>query len=203
MDAKFFSSKTIHSFPKQREVTLNEFVDKEYKQHADDNLRRTTPNLIDGFKPGQRKILFGSFKEHLDNASKEMKVAQLGASVAKDTEYHHGEQSLIASIINMAQDFVGSNNINVLEPIGQFGTRLMGGKDASSARYTFTQITRIAKSIFRREDEPILDHIEEDGHVNRTQYIFTDYPNGTCKWCGWYWYWFLHYITTYKSLMGD
>jgi DNA topoisomerase-2 len=151
--------------PKRREVTLTEFVHKEYKQHADDNLRRTTPSVVDGLKPGQRKILFGCFKEGLDNPRKEMKVAQLGAAVAKETQYHHGEQSLMASIVNMAQNFVGSNNLNVLEPLGQFGTRLEGGADAASPRYIFTRISTAATYVFRTEDNPILEYLEEDGQT--------------------------------------
>lgn len=151
--------------PKRREITLAEFIHKEYKQHADDNLRRTTPSVVDGLKPGQRKILFGCFKEGLDNPRKEMKVAQLGAAVAKETQYHHGEQSLMASIVNMAQDFVGSNNLNVLEPLGQFGTRLEGGSDAASPRYIFTRISTAATYVFRTEDNPILEYMEEDGQT--------------------------------------
>ena len=44
------------------------------------------------------------------------------------------QQSLMSTIINLAQNFVGSNNVNLLQPIGQFGTRLNGGKDAASPR---------------------------------------------------------------------
>jgi len=50
------------------------------------------------------------------------------------------QQSLMATIVNLAQNFVGSNNINVLMPIGQFGTRLQGGKDSASPRYIFTML---------------------------------------------------------------
>jgi len=46
----------------------------------------------------------------------------------------------MATIVNLAQNFVGSNNINVLMPIGQFGTRLQGGKDSASPRYIFTML---------------------------------------------------------------
>jgi DNA topoisomerase-2 len=158
--------------PKRREVTLTDFIHKEYKQHADDNLRRTTPSVVDGLKPGQRKILFGCFKEGLDNPKKEMKVAQLGAAVAKETQYHHGEQSLMASIVNMAQNFVGSNNLNLLEPLGQFGTRLEGGADAASPRYIFTRISTEATYVFRTEDNPILEYLEEDGQsIEPVEYL--------------------------------
>ena len=74
------------------------------------------------------------------NDKREIKVAQLVGSVAEMSAYHHGEMSLASTIINMAQNFVGSNNINLLMPVGQFGTRLQGGKDAASPRYIFTML---------------------------------------------------------------
>ena len=92
-----------------------------------------------------------------------MKVAQLSGSVAEITAYHHGEQSLVGTIINLSQNFIGSNNVNLLEPIGQFGTRLMGGKDHSSARYIFTKISPILSKLIRTEDNDILDPQDDDG----------------------------------------
>ena len=74
-------------------------------------------------------------------------MAQLAGAVGEQTAYHHGEASLMGTIINLAQDFVGSNNINLLQPIGQFGTRLAGGKDSASPRYIFTQMSPLAKVI--------------------------------------------------------
>lgn len=88
-------------------------------------------------KPGMRKVMFTCFKRNL---KREIKVAQLAGSVGEHSAYHHGEQSLMSTIINLAQNFVGSNNINLLMPIGQFGTRLQGGKDAASPRYIFTKL---------------------------------------------------------------
>jgi DNA topoisomerase-2 len=48
----------------------------------------------------------------------------LAGYVSEKTAYHHGEQSLTATIVGLVQNFVGSNNINLLDPNGQFGTRL-------------------------------------------------------------------------------
>ena len=79
------------------------------------------------------------------NDKREVKVAQLAGSVGEMSAYHHGEASLMGTIINLAQDFVGSNNINLLKPIGQFGTRLAGGKDAASARYIFTMMSDLTR----------------------------------------------------------
>lgn len=53
----------------------------------------------------------------------------------------------MSTIVNLAQDFVGSNNINLLLPIGQFGTRLQGGKDSASPRYIFTQLKYAEKEL--------------------------------------------------------
>jgi len=92
-----------------------------------DNIR-SIPNVFDGFKPSQRKVMFGCF---LKNLKTEMKVAQLVGYIGEKSAYHHGEASLQGTIVNMAQDFVGSNNINLLTPSGQFGTRRMGGKDSA------------------------------------------------------------------------
>lgn len=67
------------------------------------------------------------------------------------------------TIVNMAQDYVGSNNINLLLPIGQFGTRLMGGKEGASPRYIFTSLNRMARAIFNEADDALLEKTEEEG----------------------------------------
>ena len=79
------------------------------------------------------------------NDKREVKVAQLAGSVGEMSAYHHGEASLMGTIINLAQNYVGSNNINLLLPIGQFGTRLAGGKDAASPRYIFTMMSPLTR----------------------------------------------------------
>ena len=108
----------------------------------------------------QRKVLFGCFKRKLNN---EVKVAQLSGYVAEHSAYHHGEASLQSTIVGMAQDFVGSNNINLLHPSGQFGTRMAGGKDAASPRYIFTRLEKIARAIYPEIDDELLDLQEDDG----------------------------------------
>ena len=92
-----------------------------------------------------------------------MKVAQLAGYVAEQTAYHHGEASLQGTIVNLAQNFVGSNNLNLLEPSGQFGTRLAGGKDAASSRYIFTRLPPHTKTIFDPLDNSVLQYVVDDG----------------------------------------
>ena len=112
-------------------VNYQDFVNKELVLFSNMDNERSIPCLVDGFKPGQRKVFFTCLKRNL---VKEVKVAQLAGSVSEKSAYHHGEASLLGTIIGLAQNYVGSNNINLLMPIGQFGTRLAGGKDAASAR---------------------------------------------------------------------
>ena len=97
------------------------------------------------------------------NLTAEIKVAQFSGYTSKESGYHHGEASLNAAIVGMAQNFVGSNNINLLLPNGQFGTRLQGGKDSASERYIFTQLNKITRSIFPASDDNILNYLNDDG----------------------------------------
>ncbi|XP_064478636.1 DNA topoisomerase 2-alpha-like [Ornithodoros turicata] len=140
-------------------VTFEDFVNKELILYSNMDNERSIPSLVDGLKPGQRKVLFTCFKRNL---KREIKVAQLAGSVAEHSAYHHGEVSLMATIINLAQNFVGSNNINLLLPIGQFGTRLQGGKDAASPRYIFTMPSPIARCVMPSFDDPILHYLFDD-----------------------------------------
>ncbi|XP_077509861.1 DNA topoisomerase 2-alpha-like [Amblyomma americanum] len=142
-----------------RNVTYQDFVNKELILFSNMDNERSIPSLVDGLKPGQRKVLFTCFKR---NDKREIKVAQLAGSVAEHSAYHHGEVSLMSTIINLAQNFVGSNNINLLLPIGQFGTRLQGGKDAASPRYIFTMLSPLARLAIPASDDPILEYLYDD-----------------------------------------
>ncbi|XP_059649125.1 DNA topoisomerase 2 [Cornus florida] len=150
-------------------IKYSDFVNKELILFSMADLQRSIPSMVDGLKPGQRKILFSSFKRNL---VKEIKVAQFSGYVSEHSAYHHGEQSLAGTIIGMAQDFVGSNNLNILQPNGQFGTRNQGGKDHASARYIYTQLSPITRYLFPKEDDILLDYQNEDGQsIEPTWYM--------------------------------
>ncbi|XGW08821.1 hypothetical protein V3C99_011270 [Haemonchus contortus] len=142
-----------------RSVTFSDFVNKELVLFSNTDNERSIPSLVDGFKPGQRKVMFACFKRA---DKREVKVAQLAGAVGELSAYHHGEMSLMGTIINLAQDFVGSNNVNLLLPIGQFGTRLQGGKDSASPRYIFTQLNPVARTIFPVVDDHVLRFLFEE-----------------------------------------
>ena len=143
------------------EITYENFINKELIHFSNYDVERSIPNMIDGLKISQRKILFACFKRNLTD--KEIRVAQLASYVSEHSAYHHGETSLQGAIVAMAQDFVGSNNINILFPSGQFGGRQLGGKDAAQPRYIHTLFTDVATSIYRKHDICVLKYLEDDG----------------------------------------
>lgn len=142
-----------------KHLSYNDFINKELILFSNSDNERSIPSLVDGLKPGQRKVLFTCLKR---NDKREVKVAQLAGSVAEMSAYHHGEQALMMTIVNLAQNFVGSNNINILQPLGQFGTRINGGKDAASPRYIFTMLSPLAKLLFPAVDFNLLKFLFDD-----------------------------------------
>ena len=141
-------------------ISYHDFIDNELIHFSKYDCDRSIPNVMDGLKISQRKILFSAFKKNLHQ---EIKVAQFSGYVSEQSGYHHGEASLNGAIVNMAQDFVGSNNIHLLMPNGQFGTRLQGGKDSASERYIYTKLNALTRQIFRKEDDGVLEYLDDDG----------------------------------------
>lgn len=154
-------------------TAYSRFVHNELIHFSNADNIRSLPHLMDGLKPSQRKILYCCFKRNLYS---EIRVAQLSGYVSEHAAYHHGEASLNSTIVGMAQKFVGSNNLNVLKPIGQFGGRLMGGKDAASPRYIHTMLENIVDSLFRKEDMAIIRQGEEDGEKIEPEFYIPVVP---------------------------
>lgn len=152
-----------HLDTSHKQVTYEDFMTREMKHFSIYDNQRSIANGMDGLKISLRKILFAAFKK--GGLKTEIKVAQFSGYVSEHSGYHHGEASLNAAIIGMAQNFVGSNNINLFEPNGQFGTRLQAGKDAASERYIFTQLNAITRLIYRAEDDAILEYLDDDGQL--------------------------------------
>lgn len=141
-------------------VPFRDFVNKDLIHFSNYNLERSIPNIMDGLKTSQRKILYSAFKRNLKS---EIRVAQFAGYVSEHSGYHHGEASLNDTIIGMAQDFVGSNNIPWFVPQGQFGTRIQGGKDSASPRYIHTYLQPNITNLVPKEDFDSLDYRDDDG----------------------------------------
>jgi DNA topoisomerase-2 len=141
-------------------VKYDEFIHKDLIHFSYYNLERSIPNMMDGLKTSQRKILYAAFKRNLKD---EIRVAQFAGYVSEHTGYHHGEASLNETIVGMAQDFMGSNNIPWLVPQGQFGTRIQGGKDAASPRYIHTYLQPNVRKLLPVDDFDVLKYRDDDG----------------------------------------
>lgn len=164
----------------QMSVSFSDFIDKDLILFSIADNVRSIPSVMDGLKPSTRKILYCSFKRNLTS---EIKVAQLAGYVSENGAYHHGEASLHGAIVGMAQNYPGTNNINLLVPEGQFGTRLQGGKDYAAPRYIFTCLTSLTNKIYRKEDNPIYTYTSDDGQMVEPEYYAPIIPmllvNGT------------------------
>ena len=155
------------------DVSFTSFVNDELIHFSNADNMRSLPHVMDGLKPSQRKILWAARKRNLVS---EIKVAQLAGYVSETAAYHHGEVSLTGAIVGMAQNFVGSNNLNLLAPNGQFGTRLQGGADAASPRYIFTALERIQATVVQKADDPALSWLEDDGQTVEPEYYMPVLP---------------------------
>jgi DNA topoisomerase-2 len=160
------------------EMEISDFLNNEVIKFSHDDCKRSIPNLFDGMKQSQRKILYAVKKRKLTYNKQSLKVAQLGGYVAEHTNYHHGEQNLYDTIIKMAQEFPGSNNIPLLYRDGQFGTRLQGtsGKDAASPRYIFTKMESLTPLLFREEDDILLEYVIDDGDIVEPKFYIPILP---------------------------
>ncbi|KAL5535074.1 TOP2 [Sanghuangporus sanghuang] len=155
------------------EIPYSDFINKELVLFSMADNIRSIPSVSDGLKPGQRKVIWGCFKRKLRT---EIKVAQLVGYISEHAAYHHGEQSLTMTIINLAQDYVGSNNMNLLLPNGQYGTRDQGGKDHAAARYIYTEPARISRAVFHPSDDNLLNAQKEDGQLIEPEFYMPTLP---------------------------
>jgi len=158
---------------KQSVIPVVDFIDRDLILFSRYDVERSIPSVVDGLKPSQRKILFSAFKRNL---TQEIKVAQFAGYVSEHAAYHHGETSLQGAIVSMAQDFVGSNNVNLLLPNGQFGSRIHGGKDSASARYIFTCLNPQTRTIFDKNDDRLLKYLDDDGEPIEPEYYVPIVP---------------------------
>jgi DNA topoisomerase-2 len=157
--------------PPAKRTKVVDFCNQELIHFSANDVHRSIPHVLDGLKPSQRKVLYTCLTRKI---TRDVRVAQLAASVSELTAYHHGETSLQDCIRRMASDFVGSgNNISLLVPSGNFGSRALGGKDAASARYIQTRLDEITRLVFRPEDDRLLPREKDDDgqDVEPTAYV--------------------------------
>ena len=174
-----FRKKWILNYDKNKDDSINTpgtlsyGINNELVLYSVYSVKTKLPSLIDGLKVCQRKILYGAIKK---GRSQFIKVDQLASYVAEIASYHHGEDSLSEAIKIMSQEFIGSNNIPLLEGSGQFGSRKELGKDAGAGRYIFTRVSNIVQYLFRREDDVLLEYVEDENEKVEPRYYHPIIP---------------------------
>ena len=86
-----YDSKRVIDVGAGEHIQYTKFVNDELIHFSNADNLRSLPHILDGFKPSQRKVIYGCFKRNLRS---EIKVAQLAGYVSEHTAYHHGEASL-------------------------------------------------------------------------------------------------------------
>lgn len=163
---------SVYIDAKETRVSYNNLIHKELVHFSIYDNMRSIPSICDGLKPSQRKIVYYMLKKNVESS---VKVAQLSGYISAETSYHHGEVSLQQAIILMAQNFTGTNNVNLLYPDGNFGSRY-NLKDSASPRYIYTRLAETAKNIFDPRDTPLLKLLEDDGHVVEPEWFLPIIP---------------------------
>lgn len=137
-------------------MRIRDFINIDVKEFSNIDNVRSIPKLVDGFKDSQRKAVYGM----MIHGPNEIKVSQAAGKFGLATAYAHGEVSMADTIVGIAQNFAGSNNINLFEPIGQFGSIL--SNESASHRYIFTKPSVNLRKYIRKDDDCILKHRYED-----------------------------------------
>lgn len=154
-------------------MRIKHFIENQWVEYADYDNRRSLPHIMDGFKITQRKAMY-TLAMTLPRNAKPIKVAQLANAAAKETAYHHGEKSMMDTIVKLAQNFPGSNNYPFLERHGQFGTRLH--PKGSDPRYIFTELHPNWDKFFKKEDQEIVEYLYDDSDQIEPKYFIPVVP---------------------------
>lgn len=170
----------IYSIEGISEQPISDFINQELLDFSLCNMLRSIPRLIDGLKISQRKIIWGSMDQwknwHSGKKFTSMKVKQLSSKVSLFTAYKHSEDCLSETIILMAQDFVGSNNMPYFYQDGIMGFRSFAGENSANPRYSYTYPEGWWRYVFKKEDVPLLSLIEDEGLTVEPSFLLPIIP---------------------------
>ena len=152
-------------------MKVDQFFQSDYADYATYDNYRSIASYIDGLKPSQRKVLHVLAKNNIISPTK---VEQLQSKIAEQTEYLHGAHSLAGVIVNLATSYVGTNNVPLIQPKGNFGTRCV--QQAAAGRYIYAAKAQVFDKIFRPEDRPILTQQEFEGTVIEPRFFLPTLP---------------------------
>ena len=151
--------------------TIEDFFDNEYLGYAKYVVEsRAIPSVIDGFKPTARKVAFVADQVWKRGDEKPMKVFQIAGRVAATAFYHHGNASLEATIIGMAQDF--KNSMPIFQGIGQFGS--LRSPEAGAPRYVGVKFNENFRLLYK--DFELVDPQYEEGEEIEPRFFLPIIP---------------------------
>ena len=130
-------------------MKITDFLNNEVVNFASYSTLRALASYIDGLKNSHRKVVCYML---LNNVTKEKKVFNLSGEIMTSMEYLHGDIS--GSVITLAQNYPGTNNIPLLSREGNFGTRFTN--EASATRYIYTAKDKMFDYLFNKSDINVL-----------------------------------------------
>jgi topoisomerase-4 subunit A len=139
--------------PEGEKLMLGDYAERAYLDYAVSVVKgRALPDVCDGQKPVQRRILFAMNEMGLANTAKPVKSARVVGDVLG--KYHpHGDQSAYDALVRLAQSF--SMRYPLIDGQGNFGSR--DGDGAAAMRYTEARLTPIAKLLMDEIDMGTVD----------------------------------------------
>lgn len=162
---------------KTNKRTITNFLNTEYLNYAFSVLEeRAIPSVIDGFKPGARKIMHASLAGTTKDG-KLYKLLALSGDAMRVSLYAHGDASLNSTIVNMCKSF--NDNLNPLESDSQVGS-LRDPNSAGAPRYLYVKHSKYMDLIYKT-DYDLLDFIFEEGQYVEPMTYLPIIPTVLCK----------------------
>ena len=134
---------------------------------------RALPDVRDGMKPGQRRVMYAMYEDHLTYNNPFRKSATTVGNVLG--RYHpHGDQSVYGTMVRMAQDF--SLRYPLIDGQGNFGS--VDGDGAAAYRYTEARMAKIADELMRDIDKEVVDFQPNfDNKLKEPKVLPSRFPN--------------------------
>ncbi len=145
----------LAKLPDSDEVKIADYAERAYLEYAVSVVKgRALPEVCDGQKPVQRRILYSMRQMGLTHGNKHVKSARVVGDVLG--KYHpHGDSSAYEAMVRLAQDF--SMRYPLVDGQGNFGSR--DGDNAAAMRYTEARLTPIANLLLSELDMGTVDFI--------------------------------------------
>ncbi len=157
-----------------RPIALREALRERYLAYALSTITaRSLPDVRDGLKPVQRRLLYAMLQLRLDPAAGFKKCARVVGDVIG--KYHpHGDAAVYDALVRLAQDF--AQRYPLVEGQGNFGN--IDGDNAAAMRYTEARLTEVARAILEGIDEDTVDfRANYDGTDREPEVLPAGFPN--------------------------